>query len=386
MLVLALAELEAWLRLGCSASLAHRPLFKLGRRLYCCIMSSSQTAPSPTIPDGELVRLQKAWRERKLVLCLGAGVSIPYGLPPWNELVLTLLIDEFSKMFKGLLEHYRRPFGSWLAETFGLTPLMLARLAQKQFANEPSAQSFAEYVAEMMYLSYREPHHSTALTAIADLIQRSELQGRSIPLVITLNFDNLLELELEKRGVAARSVHSARRTDGKGVPILHPHGFLPKDGNASQAELVFAEEEYHQLSYSTVHWAQIELLHALRTYTILFVGLSMSDPNLRRLLDATREEGINAEPPHFLFRQNYDLTPAQRLRAAETIDERVRSQFRESNPPMFKSPAEFEDAIRRMLDVPKKYDQSLFADMGVRLIWYNDHNDIPVMLGQIPPD
>ncbi len=349
-------------------------------------MNSPQSAPLPTIPDNDLARLQKAWRDRKLVLCLGAGVSIPYGLPPWNELVLTLLIDEFSKMFKDLLEHYRRPFGSWLAETFGLTPLMLARLAQKQFESAPRSGSFAEYVREMMYLSYREPPHATALAVIACLIKRSESQGRSIPLVITLNFDNLLELELEKKGVAARSIHSARRTDGEGLPILHPHGFLPKDGDTPQTELVFAEEEYHQLSYSTVHWAQIELLHALRTYTVLFVGLSMSDPNLRRLLDATRAGASDTEPVHFLFRQRYDLTPTQRRRAAETIDERVRSQVRGPNPPVLKSPADFEDAITRMLAVPSEYDQSLFADMGVHVIWYNAHDDIPAMLGQIPPD
>jgi hypothetical protein len=80
----------------------------------------------PLFPEG----LKEAWKRRKPVLFLGAGVSQPYGLPGWNDLVLTLLLDESSHAFDRFWPHYRVPLGSWLAETFGLSVVSIARLAR----------------------------------------------------------------------------------------------------------------------------------------------------------------------------------------------------------------------------------------------------------------
>ncbi len=84
---------------------------------------SQKTQPYPP-------RLIEAWNRRKLVLFLGAGVSQPYGLPSWNDLVLTLLLDESSRAFDQFWPHYRVPLGSWLAETFGASAVSMARLAR----------------------------------------------------------------------------------------------------------------------------------------------------------------------------------------------------------------------------------------------------------------
>ncbi len=330
-------------------------------------------------------RLRQAWREHKLVLFLGAGVSQPYGIPMWSDLVLTLLVDEYPENFKSLWEHYRQPFGSWLAETYGLSPVMLARLSQWKFQNKGQACSFNEYVRDMLYPeSQHSPRDTTALAAIAKIAARSERSGRRIPLIITLNFDDLLERELKARHVVFQTVYSDARRNGDGLPILHPHGFLPQQGATPEADLVFAELEYHRLSFSSIHWAQVEMLNALRNYTVLFIGLSMSDPNLRRLLDASH---ISGEPAsHFLFRKNYALTQEERARAARTINDRMLSQVPRGQPitPNLKNPQQFERAIDNMLSMQCNYDEQLFRDMGVEVIWYDEHSHVPAMLQEIP--
>jgi hypothetical protein len=339
---------------------------------------------SAALPAGVKKKLLKAWRARKLVLFLGAGVSQPYGLPMWSDLVLTLLVDEYPDQFKSLWEHYRRPFGSWLAETYGLTPVMLARLSQWKFNSKNRGITFNEYIQEMLYPTPpRLPTGPTTLQAVAKLTARSEREGRRIPLIVSLNFDDLLERELKAHRVRFESIYSEARNNGDGLPILHPHGFLPRDGTPPKADLVFAELEYHRLSFSSIHWAQVEMLSALRNYTVLFIGLSMSDPNLRRLLDASRRPGDPAS--HFLFRKRYVLSPEERARAARTINERVLSQFPGGQPPEtdLKNPQQFESAIDNMLSAQHIYDDQLFADMGVEVIWYDDHPDIPRMLGEI---
>jgi len=44
-----------------------------------------------TLNDSDLKGLRAAWRSRQLVLFVGAGVSIPSGLPSWKNFVLELL-------------------------------------------------------------------------------------------------------------------------------------------------------------------------------------------------------------------------------------------------------------------------------------------------------
>src|SRR6185436_14862278 len=142
-------------------------------------------------------KLRQAWRDHKLVLFLGAGVSQPYGLPMWSDMVLTLLVDEYPDRFKSLWEHYRRPFGSWLAETYGLTPVMLARLSQWKFNSRQRGNTFQQYVRDMLYPEPEiQPAEPTALQAVAQLTALSERVGRCIPLIVTFNFDDLLEREL----------------------------------------------------------------------------------------------------------------------------------------------------------------------------------------------
>jgi SIR2-like domain len=343
--------------------------------------SAPQSQLAPTTKE----KLRQAWRDHKLVLFLGAGVSQPYGLPMWSDLVLTLLVDEYPDQFKSLWEHYRQPFGSWLAETYGLTPVMLARLSQWKFNSKQRGNTFQQYVRDMLYPEPEiPPKEPTALKAVAQLTARSEEDGRCIPLIVTFNFDDLLERELEALGVLYQTVYSDARRKGHGLPIVHPHGFLPRMGDPPESDLVFAEFEYHQLSFSSVHWAQVEMLNALRNYTVLFVGLSMSDPNLRRLLDASRSASEPAS--HFLFRKNYSMTPNERQRAAQTINERMLSQFpsgQQIDPNLIKSAAQFESAIDNMLSAQRTYDEQLFGDMGVEVIWYNEHANIPGMLGEI---
>jgi hypothetical protein len=334
------------------------------------------------LPEADRAALDRAWSEGRLVLFLGAGASQPYGLPSWSDLVLTLLVDEYETQLSDIWAHYRRPFSAWLAERYQLTPAMLARLSHWKFADGGYATSptaFAEYLRKILYGRFSRPAKSTLLTAVADLIERSERSGRKIPRVITLNYDSLLEEELAARRVDCVAVHSPDRQAGSALPILHPHGYLPRNGPLAGTELVFGEDEYHRLSFDSVHWAQVEMLSTFRNCTVLFMGLSMSDPNLRRLLDATRIDGVRA---HFLLRMRYTLPQPQRDQAFKTITEQVRSAVADSGLPLKEEPS-FTQAIDFMLDRLVGYDEQLFGDLGTNVIWYDHHDDVSGLVDEI---
>src|SRR5262249_22418974 len=151
----------------------------------------------------------------------------------------------------------------------------------------------------------------TTLTAVGELVERG-VRERRIPAVVTFNYDDLLEEELERRGVPHHVVAAPGRARGDGVPIVHPHGFLPRESPDEASGIVLTEDDYHRVGDAVFHWASGEIVHHLRHGTALFLGLSMSDPNLRRLLDAARVRG--EIPAHWLVQRR------KRAREEETAD------------------------------------------------------------------
>lgn len=87
---------------------------------------------------------------------------------------------------------------------------------------------------------------------------------------------------------------SVRATSGipKGqVPYYFCHGLLPVPGGSGAAsreagvdKLVFSESEYLVLANSSFSWQSSVFLHNATTRSIVFVGLSLADSNIRRWL------------------------------------------------------------------------------------------------------
>jgi hypothetical protein len=108
----------------------------------------------------------------------------------------------------------------------------------------------------------------------------------------------------------------------------------------------------------------------------------MSDPNLRRLLDASRSR--DGGTPHFVLRKQYTLTPAEREKAARTIGERAQAQAaRLGITGAEKTQHALDHAIDRMLRQATD-ETTLLRDMGVVSIWLNDFDEIPPFVSQIP--
>ena len=88
---------------------------------------------SATVNASDIKGLRYAWRNRQLVLFLGAGVSIPYGLPSWKSLVLELLFEQAqgTRRLGNMWPHYRRAVASWMTDYFDYDPLVLARMVER---------------------------------------------------------------------------------------------------------------------------------------------------------------------------------------------------------------------------------------------------------------
>jgi SIR2-like protein len=235
---------------------------------------------SAVVNASDIKGLRYAWRNCQLVLFLGAGVSMPYGLPSWKSLVLELLFEQAqgTRRLGNMWPHYRRAVASWMTDYFDYNPLVLARMVERDLrlktpgkldrvnSSFDELDLFLERLRTYLYANYREPAKKTILAAIAGLIAKGDRRC-GVDSVITFNFDDLLEAELRSRKVAVKPVTNGQRQQGHGLRVIHPHGYIPRAGPICRQDIVFTEPDYHKLTESVFHWGLSEIVDRLRKFT-----------------------------------------------------------------------------------------------------------------------
>jgi len=107
----------------------------------------------------------------------------------------------------------------------------------------------------------------------------------------------------------------------------------------------------------------------------------MSDPSLRRLLDATRNSEI---PPHWQVQLRHQVHDHEQLPAINDIANRARQWGEILGYTEQKDPPQLADALNAVLRQADTYDRALFETMGVKTIWLESYEDIPKLLDKIP--
>jgi|GEM_PF-1387904 len=341
------------------------------------------------INASDLRGLHTAWDRGSLVIFLGAGISIPYGLPSWRDLVLEMLFEqtEHTRKMGSLWPHYRRALAEWMTDYFDYNPLVLARMVERDAAQRAGTQGANGFLESLRLLLYEDmripaPTEYTALHAIGDLIKAST-RNSGIQMAVTFNFDDLLEQELQGRGLQTVTIADGERQSRAGFPIVHPHGFVPRSGPIERRNLVFNETDYHRLTEAVFHWGLAELVTCLRKSTVLFIGLSMSDPSLRRLLDACRNSDI---PPHWQIQKRHTVRDSEMNAVRTEVERRAQNHAQHMRKTGLTSEdPELEASIHAALQQADSYDREVFQSMGVKTIWINEWTDLPAMIRAVRP-
>ena len=235
-------------------------------------------------------RLAAAIEGGGITLVLGAGVSLELGVPNWRGLVLKLwsTIDLTTKE--------RAAVEKLAAEAQALP--MLFELG----ASRLGLDAFVEALRSALYADAARglgfDDTGTTLGTIAQTVSDDHRLGaeRRIARVVTFNADELLREALRRRrgdrGQYWRTEDHAvyGRPEGRGtqpVPVHHVHGFLPRGGafvGFSEHKLVFTDSQYWDSGTSQASLANRTMNTALADSQCIFIGLSMTDPNLLRWL------------------------------------------------------------------------------------------------------
>jgi hypothetical protein len=197
----------------------------------------------------------------RLGLFLGAGVSSFFGLPDWKELVTRIAETAGDPV------------------TPGFDPIMKAEALRAKHFKDPA--NYLAAVKSALYkdkeLDFAKISTSRLLTAIGSLVMAS--RRGSAAKIITLNFDDLLELYLEFHGFTTAAVHDGCHwAQNQDVVVYHPHGFLPLGHRQQSESIVLGTTSFHEVMKSDL-WRPI-LEAALRQHTFLYLGLSGQDLHL----------------------------------------------------------------------------------------------------------
>lgn len=318
----------------------------------------------------KLKNLIRAFEARKLVFVMGAGVSLPYGLPDWNTLLQKLLLaiqvgeTDAAEFFAGVL----RP-----------SPLVAARYIRNHFRRPWGERSpqFESAVRKVLYEGIRPRYQSPLMRELCALIL-APAGSPMLDSVISYNFDDILETSLvdlgERIGIQLpfRPIFSpGQPVQPNELPIYHVHGYLPRRGDLGlEHYITLGESDYHQQYIKQYSWENLVQVNAFINSTCFFVGTSFTDPNLRRLLDIAREHYKDEGVRHYLIRKmpSTDAMMAQ-LKAMPS-----RTRLKK---------ADYESAVEKMAAMQMNFEESDAHSFGVEVIWVKEYEDIPQIVRSI---
>ena len=257
-----------------------------------------------------VLKAKEALKQNRICLFLGAGVSASAGVVTWNNLLEHLCVKKGLAKIDSDIDSVIK--GRYIIDEY-----------KKQQKEVPE-----EFYNDMKSILYANTHSSPLIDAIADLVVKSNVES-----IISYNYDDLVEQKIKKTKECYSVYDKSRPEHGNALQVYHVHGFIPQNG--AWSPIVLGEKEYHKIYQEAYNWGNVEQLHSLCRNVCFFVGLSMNDPNLRRLIDVSID-GSEIEPVHYAF-----------LRRIE-------------------------------YDVP--FMEKIMRGFGVNCIWYDKHEDLPKLL------
>lgn len=334
--------------------------------------------------DTFLEELRDAYLHRGLVLYLGAGVSQSVGLPGWSELIRSLTVTAMSRKLKAAVfpRHQARNRQSWKAfrvlradlERLPASKkpiLMVARTVKDELEDRlPGmvARNLYDRIPEVTDWLFDPtpppgppPLPTSSLLEAIVALARPQRSVEGVKDIVNYNYDDLVDETLRRAQVRCLTVRSGKdEVPPDTLPCYHVHGVLPLQNyldygafrGKAIGNFVFSEDEYHEEYADPYRWSNMTQTSLLSQHTGLLIGLSLDDPNLRRLIDLTHSQ--------YPKRKHYAIvTRSKKLgRGRDSGGTVLRNLF-------------------------EKVDSDSFDRMGINILWVNGHSEVPRLLKRI---
>lgn len=305
----------------------------------------------------EMLPIAKAYTEDNLCLVLGAGVSADSHIPQWNELISKLMIrviqnrilkdDKFS-------EKQIEELSYLTLENQNTSPLIQMRFIKSALGINNI--DFINLIHETLYnnlVDYNTPILDSIKELCIGISGCEEYKSAHIKKIITYNFDDVLEQLLKRSPIYLNVIFDNNgKYNPECVNIYHVHGYIPFASDSFKSNIVFSEEDYHYMYNNMYHWSNITQINCFRENVCLFIGCSLNDPNIRRLLD------VSAKKQHYAI--------LKRTKMKSDILKKMDKDF-----------------IEEYLRLNEQLTENYYISLGIKIIWINEYDEIPEIINRI---
>jgi len=280
----------------------------------------------------------KEFTNQNWVLCLGAGICKDI-LPDWNELTLRIVNETFQTSWtKDEFNENTNDIGfsldSWIQGCFNkfisegksieefnklletclysdlLTLASKSNLKDELILMLESPKKISKKKIYELCDFFEKNFGDKTLLQIVRALVKHEGNSKLPSAIITFNADSLLhsliiifniKYQSEKTGKYHHPIEDYRKVTrtyqswSDCIPIFHLHGSISPTTEStnktrdSRDSLIFLESSYNEVASSMYSWAQSTFLYYATNSKLIFIGLSMSDPNIRRWLSWTNQ-------------------------------------------------------------------------------------------------
>ena len=328
-------------------------------------------------------------------LCIGAGTSKGL-IPDWMELIEKLIeelnlpkisIDGFlSKGYSldAIIQAIKEMSGGMKDQEFieKLSQIIYSPI-QNQLLNEKEWEAFKtvhdwtigfasiitndhEERWKLFSKTKKQIFENTTAYSLAEVLAQGFLVGIKPSSILTFNgeacflallnsflFDNTNKIPND----FDRVINSISDRGSTRIPCYHCHGTIPikgviyKKGYKADEKLVFSEDSYLQLANNNFSWQSSSFINTCLHNKVIFVGVSLTDSNMRRWLSwihytKLREMGLNGLPT---------TNSTEHYWINKKPEDKITQQWYEN----------------------------LVSLLGVRIIWINDWSEVAKAVGII---
>jgi hypothetical protein len=354
----------------------------------------------------EWQQLADAYASNGIALVLGAGVSYSSKIPSWNDLLRSMVTKHVSGATEQTFDRLRQS---------GLSLTVIASLLEEHAG---SRLAFVEAVRDALYADF--PFYGTkvdkhnrrdfirfirqgqvggdgtnganglcganlTLRSIGALcvVRRWESRGQGQPAVrnvanpkiraiVTLNLDALLQTYVSAFSTR-RLIRTVERPCAEPyadrINLYHMHGYLHfARGEQSRRReavesVVLTEQDYYDFFNQPNSMFNYTFLYMLREHSCLFIGLSMEDENIRRLLHYSKLERLGA------LANKSGKTLEQLVKKNGKVKQEVTRHF-----------TIMQHSKDLQVDLAK---QETLEPLGVHVLWVDDFSEIPAHLQEL---
>lgn len=334
-------------------------------------------------------------------LCVGAGISLPV-FPSWDELVKDVYEKNTGDSYPKIGEHLKFNNDSVIEAIYLLSKKTnyteyIQQLSDVLYARLKSNFSEKEWEAFCHFLFYKNPMsvndeewnvvvekmkllENTNAFKLAEVLSGVICTNKEPMAILSFNGESILQGCLNyfiykskerKNGVIGKQyleyfTSSISEKNKKRLPFYYCHGLMPVFINGkvvnskicSQEKLVFLESEYMNQMNTTFSWNSASFCNIVRNSRVIFVGVSLTDPNMRRWLSWIHKERV------------HDI---------ETFNQYAR-------PHTEKCPVSTNHIwinVKPENIQEKELVEALVANLGVRLLWIDNWDQTPIALEKL---